>query len=99
MTMYAGTEASPRGKRRPWSVASVWSRSGGREVHRQRGPAPHLGVVELRLVQVDLPLGEARQDLLDGDAGFEARQRGAEAKVEHVPEGRVAVDRAGDVER
>ena len=50
------------------------------------------------VVSIDLPLGEARQHLVERDAPFEARQRGAEAEVDAVTEGETLLDLAMDVE-
>ena len=53
---------------------------------------------ELGAVEVDLPFREAAEDLVERDAAFEARERGAEAEVDPVPEGQVLADLAVDVE-
>src|SRR6478609_9692907 len=52
-----------------------------------------------RVVPVDVPFGEALQDLVERDPPFEAGQRGAEAEVDAVPEREVVIDLAMDVER
>ena len=52
----------------------------------------------LRVVPVDLPVGEALQHLVERDPSLEPRERGAEAEVEAVAEAQVMVDRAVDVE-
>ena len=52
----------------------------------------------LGAVPIDLPLGEARDDLVEGHAALEPCERGPEAEVDPVAEGQVVVDDAGDVE-
>ena len=53
---------------------------------------------DLGAVEVDVPLGEALQHLVERDPAFEARERGAEAEVDAVPEREVLADLAVDVE-
>ena len=49
---------------------------------RQRVPTPQVAVEhELRVVPVDLPLGEALQDLFERDAALQSRERLADAVV------------------
>ena len=50
------------------------------------------------MLQVDLPVGEPRQELLQGDAPFQPRQCRSEAKVDAVAEGEVTAVVATDVE-
>src|SRR4029450_6656237 len=54
---------------------------------------------EVRTVQVDVPLGESLQDLLERHATLQARERGAEAEVDSVSEREGLAVRAVDVER
>ena len=72
--------------------------SGVAEVDGEGRPAADLGGVELGVVGVDLPLGEALEDLVDGDPRLEPGERCAEAEVDAVAEGEVALDRSVDVE-
>ncbi len=51
-----------------------------------------------RLVDVDLPLGEPLQHLVEGDPPLEASECRAEAVVRAVPERHVLADVAVDVE-
>src|SRR6516165_11132966 len=74
--------------------------TGSRCPYRQRLPAPHgRGVGPLRPVVVDLPLGKARQHLVEGDPALQPRQGCAEAEVDAVAERLVASDLPVDVER
>src|SRR3546814_6334336 len=60
------------------------------EQDRKRLPAPdHRHRGHARAGQVDLPLGEALQDLLDHDPSLEPGEGGAQAEVDAVTEGEV----------
>ena len=61
-------------------------------------PADRGGAGLLGVVPVDLPLGEALEDLVERDPALEAGERGTEAEVEAVPERQVVADLAVDVE-
>ena len=61
-------------------------------------PAHAGGVGHLPSVDVDVPLGPTSQDLLERDAPFEPRQRGAETEVQPVPERQVRALVAVEVE-
>src|SRR5271156_2447075 len=70
-----------------------------RRAHRERLPAPHgRGMGPLGLVVVDLPLGEAREHLVECDATLEPGQGGPEAEVDAVAEGEVPAHLTVDVE-
>src|SRR4051812_43357018 len=65
---------------------------------REAVPTPDGGLVEQRVVDVDVPLGEAVEDLVERDPPLEARERGAEAEVDPVPEREVMPHPPADVE-
>ena len=50
------------------------------------------------VVPVDLPVGEALEDLVERDPALEPGQRGTEAEVDAVAEAQVLADLAVDVE-
>jgi hypothetical protein len=52
----------------------------------------------MRVVDVDLPFGEALEDLVQCDLPLESSQRGTEAVVDAVSEREVLLDSAVDVE-
>src|SRR5918998_6861603 len=83
-----GARRATEGPRRP--PASAVSR---RHDDRQRLPAPDRRCRrELGAVEVDLPLGEPLQHLLEGDAALEPCEGGAEAEVEAEAERQVSAD-------
>src|SRR4029077_1508499 len=95
----------------PWSVRcsvcssvnlSAYRRSAVRVSGRDHGeslpPSDGGGPGLHRVVPVDLPRGEAVEDLVEGDPSLEPGQCGAEAEVQAVAEGEVVVDPAADVE-
>src|SRR5512143_712314 len=78
---------------------SVCTRVASGGEHRERLPAPHRrGRCELRAGPVDLPHGEALQNLLERHPALQAGQCRAEAEVNAVAEGEVLVDLPVDVE-
>src|SRR6185312_4421768 len=73
--------------------------SSSRRANRQRLPAAHRGRLgPLGPAIVDLPLGEAVQHFVQGDAPLEPGERCAEAEVDPVAEGLMTADVAVDVE-
>ena len=68
--------------------------------HRQAVPATDGGGPRLdRPVEVDLPVREALQHLVERDPSFEASERSTEAEVQAVTERQVVVEQTVDVER
>src|SRR3954469_2012565 len=67
---------------------------------REAVPAAHgRGVGLLGVVPVDVPLGEALQHFLQGDAPLQAGEGVAQAEVDAVAEGQVTLVLVVDVER
>src|SRR5690349_12651918 len=74
-----------------WIVNGSITRS--RDDGGERLPAPdRRRRREVRVVDVDLPLREPLQHLVERDAPLDARKRGAEAEVDAVPEREVLRD-------
>src|SRR6516164_7967902 len=81
------------------SFRSTHARARSNRADRQRLPAPHRrGVGPLGPVVIDIPLREALQHLVEGDAALEARQRRAETEVDAVAERLMAPDIPMNVE-
>ena len=64
-----------------------------------RGPRTLLDRIRSTPDSSIVVVGEAREELVERDAGLEPRQRRAEAEVHAVPEAHRAVDRAVEVEQ